>query len=288
MNKSFFSNIAIAAIFICVPLFVKCSGGGSGGGSSDGSSNRQPGEPEMVFVQGGTFTMECDEDENTFQVTLSSFNIGKYPVTQGQWEAVMGTTVVQMCGPFVKFFGEEYPMYIPGEGDNFPMYCVSWDDVQEFIDKLNASTGKKYRLPTEAEWEYAARGGNKSKNYKYSGSNRVDDVAWYCDPACKKAGDDEALFSGPDRKTRPVGTKAPNELGIFDMSGNVEEWCSDWYDYYNCVAQTNPSGPSEGWIRVLRGGYWGSDPEYCDVSYRTNDLPDYRGNSIGFRLVLPH
>ena len=126
--------------------------------------------------------------------------------------------------------------------DNLPVEQVSWKDVQEFIQKLNALTGKTYRLPTEAEWEYAARGGNQSQGYKYAGSNTVGDVAWH--------------YGNSDHKTHPVGQKQPNELGLYDMSGNVWEWCQDWYGDYSSSAQTNPTGPSSGSYRVLRGGSW--------------------------------
>jgi formylglycine-generating enzyme required for sulfatase activity len=147
---------------------------------------------------------------------------------------------------------------------------VSWDDTQEFIRKLNLQTGKSYRLPTEAEWEYAARGGNKSKGYTYAGSNVLDEVGWYS-----------------EYKTHPVGQKQANELGIYDMSGNVWEWCGDWYDAYPFTAQTNPKGPLSGSYRVLRGGSWHDPAERCRVSYRNSIYPDFRFYFNGFRLVLP-
>ncbi|MBQ3247459.1 MAG: SUMF1/EgtB/PvdO family nonheme iron enzyme, partial [Alistipes sp.] len=172
---------------------------------------------EMVFVKGGTFTMgataeqgsDADSDEKpAHSVTVSNFYIGKYEVTQAQWEAVMGKNPSRF------------------KGDNLPVERVSWNDIQKFIEKLNAKTGKRYRLPTEAEWEYAARGGNQSKGYKYSGSNDIGSVAWYTDNS-----------SSP---THPVGQKQPNELGLYDMSGNVYEWCSDWHGSYSSGSQTNP------------------------------------------------
>ena len=225
--------------------------------------NIQVFEPEMVFVHGGTFTMGCtaeqgadcfNEEKPAHRVTVGSFNIGKYEVTQAQWEAVMD--------------------YNPSEfkGDNLPVENISWDDAQMFIGKLNELTGKNYRLPTEAEWEYAARGGNKSMGYKYSGSNTLANVAWYKDNA--------------DSRTYPAGTKQPNELGIYDMSGNVREWCSDWSGRYSDNAQTNPQGASSGTYRVVRGGSWGSGAAYCRVAYR-NRTPDEIGNFLGFRVVLP-
>ena len=230
------------------------------GVSSQSVSMTQEGtEPEMVFVQGGTFTMgctseqgsDCFEDEKlAHQVTLSDFYIGKYEVTQAQWRAVMGTN----------------PSYFTG--DNLPVEQVSWNDVQEFITKLNSLTGKRYRLPTEAEWEFAARGGNNSRGYKYSGSNTVGDVAWY-----------------NSNRTHPVGTKAANELGIYDMSGNVLEWCSDWFGSYSSNAQTNPTGPSSGSDRVLRGGSWYHDAIYARVSFRGYWNPGTRNFGLGFRLA---
>ena len=223
------------------------------------------GEIEMVFVKGGTFTMGAtaeqgsdafDFEKPTHSVTVSDFYIGKYEVTQAQWRAVMGSN--PSCF----------------KGDNLPVEEVSWDDVQEFIKKLNAKTGKRFRLPTEAEWEYAARGGNQSKGYKFSGSNSISDVAWY---------DDNSR-----RKTHPVGQKRPNELGIYDMSGNVFEWCQDWYSIsaYTSSSQTNPTGPSGGSLRVLRGGSWYLSARGCRVSYRNNSNPDYRSSDYGFRLAL--
>ena len=218
---------------------------------------------EMVAVKGGTFTMgctseqggDCDSDEKpTHSVTLSDYYIGKFEVTQELWQAVMGNN--------------------PGDfkGNNLPVEQVSWNDIQDFIRKLNQKTGANFRLPTEAEWEYAARGGNKSNGYKYSGSNSIDNVAWYT--------------SNSGSKTHPVGTKSPNELGIYDMSGNVWEWCQDWYGSYSSGSQTNPTGPSAGSRRVLRGGGWLNFARRCRVSYRHSDDPDYWNNNSGFRLVL--
>jgi len=221
-----------------------------------------PGEPEMVFVEGGTFTMGCTAEQGddcedgeypAHQVTLSSFNIGKYPVTQAQWKAVM----------------ESNPSFFTG--DNRPVETVSWSDAQTFIAKLNEVTGKNYRLPTEAEWEYAARGGNKSQGYKYSGSDGIDEVAWY-------AG---------NNGTHPVGRKIPNELEIYDMSGNVLEWCNDWYGEYSNAPQTNPQGPATGSRCVLRGGSWDAAAGYCRVSNRYTYPPGYSDNDRGLRLVLP-
>ena len=144
--------------------------------------------------------------------------------------------------------------------------------VQTFLRKLNAATGKTYRLPTEAEWEYAARGGNKSQGYKYVGSNDLDLVAWYS--------------GNSDGTTHKVGTRFPNELGIYDMSGNVWEWCQDWYGSYSSSPQTNPKGPNSGSYRVYRGGSWLDDARDCRVSFRDYFTPDYRYSDLGFRLAL--
>jgi formylglycine-generating enzyme required for sulfatase activity len=219
---------------------------------------------EMVFVQGGTFTMGCTPEQGddcwswekpTHEVTLSDFNIGKYEVTQAQWKAIKGDN------PSIN------------KGDNLPVEEVSWDDVQEFLRKLNQKTGKQYRLPTEAEWEYAARGGSKSRGYKYSGSNTLSEVAWF--------GDNSGY------KTHPVGGKKANELGIYDMSGNVWEWCSDWYGNYGSGSQMNPKGQSSGSDRMFRGGSCGRSVGYCRVAYRLYDSPGFRYALLGFRVVLP-
>ena len=218
---------------------------------------------DMVRVEGGTFTMgataeqenEADDDEKpAHEVTLGSYYIGKTEVTQALWEAVMGNNPSRF------------------KGSNRPVECVSWDDCQSFIAKLNEKTGKKFRLPTEAEWEYAARGGNKSQGYQYAGSNNFDEVAWY--------------GGNSGNQTHDVGTKRPNELGIYDMSGNVWEWCSDWYGDYNSASQTNPTGPSSGTYRVLRGGSWNYNVRLCRVSYRSYLNPANRINYCGLRLGL--
>jgi formylglycine-generating enzyme required for sulfatase activity len=188
-------------------------------------------------------------------VTVSDFYIGKYEVTQKQWVDVMGSNPSKF------------------KGDDLPVEMVSWNDVQKFIEAVNQKTGKKYRLPTEAEWEYAARGGNKSKGNKYSGGNNIDDVAWY--------------GGNSGSRTQAVGTKSANELGIYDMSGNVWEWVSDWYGEYSSSAQTNPAGPSSGSGRVDRGGGWNYSAGRCRVSARDGDHPGNRYGNIGFRLVLP-
>jgi len=221
-----------------------------------------PAEPEMVSVEGGTFTMGCRGIDGVyfngarplFQVTLKSFKMAKYLVTQKQWVAIMGTNPSEF------------------KGDDLPVEQVSWNDAQEFISKLNTATGKNYRLPTEAEWEYAARGGTKSKEeYWYSGSNNVDAVAWYYDNC--------------GGKTQPVGKKAPNELGIYDMNGNVDEWCSDWYAAYTNTPKTNPTGPATGTKRVCRGGDWICDDMMFSVASRSDIYPTFNFSILGFRLA---
>ena len=218
---------------------------------------------QMVEVKGGTFTMGATEEQGSYvkseekpahQVTLSSYMIGKTEVTQELWEAVMGSN----------------PSYF--KGSNLPVEQVSWEDCQTFIRKLNALTGKNFRLPTEAEWEFAVRGGNKSRGYKYSGSNTLSNVAWY---------DDNSSY-----KTHPVATKAPNELGIYDMSGNVWELCSDWFDSYSSSSHYNPTGLNRGSVLVHRGGSWINDAGYCRVSNRGFYHPARRSSGLGLRLAL--
>ena len=220
----------------------------------------------MIKVEGGTFQMGAtseqgsdvyDNEKPVHSVTLSDYYIGETEVTQELWQAVMGSNPSHFSG---------YPQR--------PVEYVSWNDCQEFITKLNNLTGKNFRLPTEAEWEYAARGGNKSQGYKYSGSNTIGDVAWY---DCNSSS-----------RTHDVKTKQANELGIYDMSGNVSEWCQDWYwcGSYSSNSQINPTGPSSGSCRVLRGGGWDGSARYCRVSNRSSIFPGYRDNSSGLRLVL--
>ena len=235
-------------------------------------------EPEMVFVEGGTFMMGCTDDEcfnwelPTHQVTVSSFSIGKYLITQKQWEFIVGRTIEEQAA-----LTGCTALY--GVGDDYPMYYLKWEDMQEFIQKLNDATGKQYRLATEAEWEFAARGGNKSKGYKYSGGDDIDVVAWH--------------YDNSDGTSHPVGTKAPNELGIYDMSGNLSEWCNDWHSYYTEDAQINPQGPSEGAFHVYRNGSW-VDKKFNNrtfrVSYRNDTSPNsgYPYLDFGFRVVLSH
>ena len=213
----------------------------------------------MVYVSGGTFIMGGDDSSDqmpTHSVTLSSYYICKYEVTQALWRAVMGSNPSNF------------------KGNNLPVENVSWYDCQTFIKRLNSYTGRNFRLPTEAEWEFAARGGNYSRHYKYSGSNHIDDVAWYIDNS--------------NKRPHPVGTKQANELGLYDMSGNVGEWCSDWDGSYSSYSQTNPTGPNSGSSRVNRGGFWRYNARYCRTPERSSNAPDYCVNFIGLRLVLSH
>lgn len=203
---------------------------------------------EMVRVEGGTFRM------GAHSVTLSGYYIGKTEVTQALWEAVMGTNSCEF------------------KGDDLPVEFVSWNDCQEFIQKLNSLTGRNFRFPTEAEWEFAYRGGNNSRGYKYSGSNNLANVAWY--------------YDNSGGQTHPVATKAPNELGIYDMSGNVWELCGDWYANYTSNSQSNPSGPQSGSDPVIRGGSWYDYVRYCRSSFRGGINPKNRSNAIGLRLAL--
>lgn len=218
----------------------------------------QPFEPKMVDVNGGTFQMGSGSiDKHT--VTLSSFQIGKYEVTQAQWQAVMGNNPSEF------------------KGDNLPIENVNCEDVQDYLKKLNQNTGKKYRLPTEAEWEFAARGGLKSQNYIYSGSNDLNLVAW--------------KYDNLRHKTHPVGQKLANELGIYDMTGNVWEWCSDWFDenYYKNSPSSNPENTFVGCCRVARGGSWQNVPVHSEVSHRYAKSPAEHYNSLGFRVAsAPH
>lgn len=217
---------------------------------------------QMVEVEGGTFMMGATaeqaeplmDEKPVHEVTLRSFFIGQTEVTQALWQAVMGSNPSD-------FTGSKRPV------ENF-----NWDDCLKFISKLNALTGKHFRLPTEAEWEYASRGGNKSQGYMYSGSNNLNDIAWFEDNS--------------DDATHNVATKQGNELGIYDMSGNVLELCSDWYGDYQDKAQKNPKGSKKGLYRVVRGGSWLSKASKCRSSYRNSMSPDEGNASIGLRLAL--
>lgn len=246
---------------------------------------------KMIYVKGGSFTMGCtseqgsdcyDRERPAHSVTLGDFYMGETEVTQALWKAVMGSN----------------PSWF--KGDNLPVENVSWNDCQEFIRRLNQQTGKTFRLPTEAEWEYAARGGQKSQGYKYSGSNNINEVAWYY----KNSGDryiDKWAKNWRSRdnqgeknhlRSHPVKEKQPNELGLYDMSGNVSEWCQDWYlyEYYRISPSVCPSGPSFGSDHVLRGGSWTLDaviPSYrdCQVIYRRGGQGYSKDYGLRFLLV---
>ncbi|MDR3013754.1 MAG: formylglycine-generating enzyme family protein [Chitinispirillales bacterium] len=229
----------------------------------------------MPLIEGGTFTMGCTEEQEddcwdnenpAHQVTLSSFRIGKYPVTQELWRRVMSGNPSWFNSPRLGRNAEQNPV------DN-----VSWYDAQLFISRLNDTTEMKFRLPTEAEWEFAARGGLMSRGYKYAGSDNINEIAWYLGNTGGK------LSNGA---TRQVGTRAPNELNLYDMSGNVFEWVNDWYGTYTEKSKIDPQGPLEGINRVFRGGSWSVDAKFCRVSERFNGSPDTRLNIIGLRLAL--
>jgi formylglycine-generating enzyme required for sulfatase activity len=254
--KRFFTIFVIAAV--CSTIFYTCK--------KDKNDKPETFEwdYEMVFVEPGTFTMggtddDCRSNElPTHQVTLTKgYYIGKYVVTQAQWKAIMG----------------DNPSYF--QGDDLPIEMINWDDIQIFIEKLNELTGKNYRLPTEAEWEFACRGGLQSAHYKYSGSNNIDDVAWYGAYAGGNSGE----------TTHPVGLKQSNELGIYDMSGNVWEWCSDWYGVYSDEAQTDPKGPDMGPRRVVRGGCFLFSAQHSRVAGRNQGDPSFNARNGGFRVA---
>jgi formylglycine-generating enzyme required for sulfatase activity len=235
-------------------------------------------ENDMVPVTGGTFTMDWesasrdgsgDSDEKpAHQVSVRNFSIGRYEVTQAQWRAVMG---------------DDLPELYNKGCNQCPVEGVSWNDIQDFLKKLNSLTGKRYRLPTEAEWEYAARGGNQSRGYLYSGGNNIETVAWYNGNA------QSGNTNGEQKTTRPVGGKSANELGLYDMSGNVWEWCEDdWHDNYQ-------GAPTDGraWVdsprgsyRVFRGGSWYDGAVFCRAASRYDWHRTYRNYDVGFRLAL--
>jgi len=216
-------------------------------------------EPQMVYVEGGTFMMgssNYDDELPIHEVTLDSFYIGKYEITQKEWFQVMGSNPSEF------------------KGDTLPVENVSWEDIQIFIQKLNDISKLEYRLPTEAEWEFAARGGNKSKGFLYSGSNTLDSVGYF--------------DGNSENKTHPIGSKLPNELGIYDMSGNVWEWCSDWHDndYTSSASKgKNPKGVATGNYRILRGGSWYNNEFESSVTKRSASDPARKDSNYGFRLV---
>ena len=217
----------------------------------------------MMLVKAGAFTMGATPEQQdpgyaekpAHSVTLThDYYIGETEVTQALWQAVMGSN----------------PSYY--KGDDLPVEQVSWDECQKFIGRLNELTGRVFRLPTEAEWEFAARGGNNSRGYQYAGGNNLSEVAWYRDNSGKKP--------------HPVKTRRPNELGLYDMSGNVCERCQDWFGDYSSELQTDPAGPADASWRVFRGGSWNSLAWGCRIASRDNSFPDYRDSNLGLRLAL--
>lgn len=223
----------------------------------------------MINVEGGSFFIGAQNDNPSsknydidayqieapvHKVTLDNYCIGVFEVTQAQWEAAMGNN------PSIH------------QGENLPVENVSWEQVQDFIYLLNEKSGLSYRLPTEAEWEYAAKGGNKSEGNKYSGFSILGACGWY--------------YSNSESSTHEVGSKNPNELGIYDMSGNVREWCNDWFDYYTSADASNPNGPDYGNMKVNRGGSWTTPAVNCRNSYRHTDFPYEASQDLGFRLAI--
>ncbi len=265
-------------------------------------SSNTPGakdDADMVLVQGGTYSMGCAPDLKAScginlkppqQVTLRSFKISKYLVTVARFETFVNATQyktdAEKQGSSAIWNGKQWlngkglnwrcnaagKPYAGDEKKKFPVIYVSYNDAKEYCRWLSAETGKTYRLPTEAEWEYAARGGNKSRGYRYAGSNNIDSVAWYM------------VNSG--QTTHPVGLKQPNELGLYDMTGNVWEWCSDWFGRdYKTTPVENPPGPLSGSSRAMRGGSWRNFEEFAPPSVSVGNVPGYQGNFIGFRVV---
>ena len=226
---------------------------------------------KMVTVEGGSFTMGATDEQGAdaydwekpvHEVTLSDYSIGQTEVTQELWIAVMGSNPSYYVDPL------------------HPVERVSWTDCQTFIARLNELTGENFRLPTEAEWEFAARGGNLSMGYKYSGGNDINAVGWYW-------GNIPSHYSGTTGYgTQQEASLLPNELGLFDMTGNVWEWCQDWYGGYSSDEQTDPAGPSWGSYRIFRGGSWSRSAESCRVSYRNFNYPSSSDDSMGLRLAL--
>lgn len=233
---------------------------------------------KMIYVEGGTFMMGATEEQvddaeynevPVHQVTVSSFNISQTQVTQELWLAVMGNNPSYFRSPTVT------------ENLNRPVEQVTWNDCQEFIVKLNELTGLNFRMLTEAEWEFAARGGNKSHGYKYSGSDDIDEVAWIYSNIPPNPGQNGRGY-GPE----PVATKKPNELGIYDMSGNVVEWVQDRNGSYTSEPQIDPTGSETGMSRMARGGSWRNGPGDCRVSYRFSQSPNWYFYDMGLRLAL--
>ncbi len=246
-------------------------------------------DEDKVFVEGGKFTMGSVEGEGTaiehpqHQVTLSDFYIGRYEVTNGQYAKFLnekgtnkenGKTLLSLNSDYCFIEKKGNTFKAKAGKENHPAIAVTWYGAKAYAEWVGG------RLPTEAEWEYAAKGGNKSKGYKYSGSDELKDVAWYWENSLNP---ENEIYSG--KGTHEVGTKKANELGLKDMSGNAYEWCNDWYGSYTRDAQTNPQGASSGTRRVLRGGGWSAEATACRVSSRGSNMPSF-DHSIGFRVVF--
>ena len=250
--------LLLAAVFISLPGFCQ------------GDINVQ-----MVYVKGGNFFRGCDDphysdaeydnEKPVHRVNLTSFSISKFEITQGQWRTIMGILPLSYQGVD----------YANKDCGNCPVVKVSYDDIQEFIKKVNLKyPGRNYRLPTELEWEYAARGGKYSGGFKYSGSDKLNEVGW---------------FGHRKGATHPVGQKKANEIGLFDMSGNVMEWCSDWYDgdyYKTTIDAFDPKGPASGDKKVVRGGSYFDSDDACRNVYRERLAPNTRQWNLGFRLAM--
>lgn len=277
-KKNFLKKIMMLGFLGCATtsLFTACSSDSSSSTSSNTITVNNV-SFTMVYVTGGTFSMGAQSTNSSgtnydslavsnespvHSVTVGNYYIGTSEVTQQLWLAVMGYTPTESGNQWKSIYGE---------GTTYPAYYITYNEALNFIAKLNALTGKTFRLPTEAEWEYAARGGNKSGSYIYSGSNTITTVAWY---------------TKNSTASHAVDTKTANELGLYDMSGNVWEWCSDYYGSYGDASANNPTGPATGTNHVLRGGSYSSAGTTCRVAYRTSDTPTSSVNNYGLRLVL--
>lgn len=229
---------------------------------------------KMVYVEGGTFVMGAEADDKDaydnekppHMVTLNSYHIAQFEVTQSQWQKVMGTTIQQQ-----NKLSDYKGLY--GVGDDYPMYHINHAEAKAFCERLSALTGKIYKLPTEAQWEFAARGGANNRTYRYSGGSSIDDVAWH-------------IGSGGEKSHHVVGEKHPNGLGLYDMNGNVWEWCEDWYGVYEAAPQIEPRGAAKGEQKVFRGGSWYDVERNCTVTFRSAENPAKRMNNVGFRVVM--
>ncbi len=238
--------------------------------------------PPGTFVMGDTLDAGFGNEKPVHEVTLTrGFWLGKHPVTQRQWKKIMGDNPSTLhksdssndCQKFLeKLKNKNIVSPQDDDGDQYPVESVSWNDCQRFIEKLNSDNKGAYRfaLPTEAQWEYAARSGGQQE--KYAGGDKLENAGWF--------------FDNSSNITCKVGQKAPNGLGLFDMSGNVFEWCSDWDGEYSSSSATDPEGPASGQTRIFRGGSWGSSASHCRTSFRYGDEPDTRDINVGLRLAM--